>query len=89
VTMYNFYSIIEKVEDEEVFIVTFPDIESCFTSGETLVEAIEMAEDALGLYLSVLEDEGEQIPAPSKADAISIPDGASLVLITVDTDHFR
>jgi antitoxin HicB len=86
--VYQFYSIIEKVEDG-VFTVSFPDIENCFTDGESLVDAVGMAEDALGALLSVMEDNGEPIPAPSKAKEIELPEGASLVLITVNTDEFR
>lgn len=85
--VYNFYSVIEKVED--IYSVRFPDLENCFTDGETLVEAVEMAEDALGSLLSVLEDDGINIPAPSKAQDIDLPEGASLVLITVNTDDYR
>ncbi|EHL79064.1 hypothetical protein HMPREF1015_02249 [Bacillus smithii 7_3_47FAA] len=36
--IYKFYSIIEKVDG--VFTVTFPDIENCFTDGETLHQAV-------------------------------------------------
>ncbi|MEJ9152327.1 MULTISPECIES: type II toxin-antitoxin system HicB family antitoxin [Bacillus] len=85
--IYKFYSIIEKVDG--VFTVTFPDIENCFTDGETLHQAVEMAQDALGSLLSVLEDEGYDIPVPSKAEDIELPDEASLVLVEVDTDDFR
>ena len=83
------YKVIEKVEAEGIYSVSFPDLENCFTDGETLPEAVEMAEDALGALLSVMEDDGDHIPAPSKAEDIKLPEGASLVLITVDTDEFR
>jgi antitoxin HicB len=85
--VYKFYAMIEK--EDGVFVVSFPDLENCFTDGETLPEAVEMAEDALGSLLSVMEDDGDHIPAPSKAEDIELPDGASLVLITVDTDDYR
>jgi antitoxin HicB len=87
--VYEFYAIIEKVEDEGIYSVSFPDLENCFTDGESLVDAVGMAEDALGALLSVMEDKGEPIPAPSKAKDIELPEGASLVLIQVNTDDFR
>ena len=34
-------------QEESGYSVKFPDIDGCFTSGETLPEAMEMAEDAL------------------------------------------
>ena len=49
--------------DESGYMVTFPDIENCFTSGKTLVEALEMGEDVLSLMLVVMEDDGAAIPA--------------------------
>jgi antitoxin HicB len=87
--VYKFYSVIEKLEDEGIYSVSFPDLENCFTDGETLAEAVDMAEEALGALLSDIEDKGEHIPAPSKAEDIELPEGASLVLIAVNTDEFR
>ena len=46
------YPAIFKQEEDGLYSVEFPDIEGCFTSGETLPEAIEMAEDALCLMLA-------------------------------------
>jgi antitoxin HicB len=50
VAVYSYYSLIEKDEDG-AFIVTFLDLENVFTDGSTLKEAVEMAEDVLGLML--------------------------------------
>ena len=33
-------------KEEKGYSVAFPDIEGCFTCGDTLPEAMEMAEDA-------------------------------------------
>lgn len=79
----------ETTEGEIGFIVAFPDLENCFTQGDDLKEAIEMAEDVLALMLTVMEDDGEVIPAPTLAKDIVVPEGASLVLIEVDTDKYR
>jgi hypothetical protein len=48
-----------------------------------------MAQDVLGLMLPSFEADGDQIPAPSKAEAIDIPERASLVMIEVNTDEHR
>ena len=45
--------------------------------------------DVLALMLTLFEDEGDPIPAASPASAIQVPEGASLVLIEVDTDQYR
>lgn len=49
-------------QEESGYSVKFPDIDGCFTSGETLPEAMEMAEDALCLMLYDHEEDGEEIP---------------------------
>ena len=50
-------------KEENGYSVAFPDIEGCFTSGATLPEAMELAEDALCLMLYDSEEDGEPIPA--------------------------
>lgn len=45
--------------------VRFPDLPGCLTCGQTDVEALFMAKDALRCYLMMLQDEGESIPEPT------------------------
>ncbi|MDQ0879000.1 type II toxin-antitoxin system HicB family antitoxin [Peribacillus sp. V2I11] len=52
--------------------MSFPDLENCFTDGETVSQAVEMAEVVIGTLLSFYEDEGDTMPAPSKADVINV-----------------
>lgn len=47
-----------------------------------------MAEAVLGIMLASNEDDNIPFHPPSPAKEIHIPEGASLVLITVDTDDF-
>jgi antitoxin HicB len=49
------------------FVVTFPDFPQAVTQGETEAEAIEMAEDAIGLVIAEIIKRGEEIPAARKA----------------------
>lgn len=46
------------------YSVFFRDLEGCYTCGDTLEEAIEMAEDALSFTLYDYEKEGKAIPRP-------------------------
>ena len=59
-------------KDGDFYIVKFPDIEGCYTQGETLSEAVEMAEDALCLMLYEYEEEGKKIPEPSDIKKIKV-----------------
>ncbi len=59
-------------EKEGGYSVVFPDLKGCITQGETLQEAIEMAEDAaLGWLLDTLED-GQELPMPSKLKNVKL-----------------
>ncbi len=74
------------------YSVLFPDFEDCATSGETLEEAIEMAKDALCLYLYDMEEHGETIPAPTDIETIArskLSDGEFATLIDCDTMEYR
>ena len=61
------YRILLTPEDEGGFSVSVPALPGCFTQGETIDEAIEMAKEAISLYIEVLEDEGELIPDDSRS----------------------
>ena len=67
-------------KDGEFYTVRFPDLEGCYTQGEDLQDAYEMAEDVLCLMLYDLEEEGESIPPASEVSAIKSRryDGQSL-----------
>lgn len=43
----------------------FPDLEGCFSQGDTLDEVLSNAEEAKNEYLSSLRDSGKNIPKPS------------------------
>lgn len=86
-TIHKYYAVIHQEED--AFIVSFPDLENVFTDGQTLPHAIEMAQDVLGTMLAFNEDEGIHFNPPSPSKAIEVPEGASLVLIEVNTDTYR
>lgn len=85
-TMYKYYAVITKEED--CYFVQFPDLENVFTDGNSLSDAIAQAEDVLGLMLSDAEERQERIPVASPPQVITVPEGASLVLIETDTDEY-
>jgi antitoxin HicB len=49
------YSIILTPEDEGGYGVAVTELPGCFTQGENLEEAIDMAKEAILLYLDSLE----------------------------------
>ena len=67
------------------YSVSFPDIEGCFTQGDTLEEAVEMAQDAVGL---MLEDCAE-VPVPSDPARLRLEQGDFVVAIPFDALAFK
>lgn len=52
-------------EENGQYLVSVPDLSGCHTFGDTLNEAIEMARDAMAMWLCIAEDKRETIPKPS------------------------
>ncbi|MCC9108043.1 type II toxin-antitoxin system HicB family antitoxin, partial [Staphylococcus aureus] len=61
------------------------------TFGEGIEEAVEMASDALGGHLIVMEDDGDVIPKPSEFKELSqnLNEDEQLQLIFVNTNVVR
>lgn len=84
---YVFPAIIEKADDG--YNVTFPDIENCFTCGDSFPEALEMAQDVLPLMLCQMEDDKEPIPKPSDIADLQLNDNETASYIVADTMKYR
>lgn len=70
------------------YTVTIPDLPGCVTEGETLADAILMAEDAAaGWVLDELED-GKTVPLASPTAALTPPQGAFANLLVLDMDAY-
>lgn len=67
--------------------VRIPDLPGCITCGKNLVDAIEMAEDAVAMWLCDAEDNHENIPAPSEKLTAVHPQFINLIV--ADTENYR
>lgn len=76
-------------EEEKGYSVVIPDLLGCCTQGETLEEALEMAQDAaLGWILTSIEEE-EEIPKPSQIGDIKIDNKKGFkTLLLLDIDQY-
>ena len=72
---------------DDGYDVHVPDLPGCRTCGDTLVDAIEMAEDAVSMWLWDAENEKEAIPKESQTLPYDPPQFVSLV--KADTELFR
>lgn len=79
--------VIERGDDMHAFGVVVPDLPGCFSAGDTLEEAFDMAKEAVEGWLEVCLDDGAEIPKPSSLEAISnLSDYQGWILGTVDVD---
>ncbi|MGH2461335.1 MAG: type II toxin-antitoxin system HicB family antitoxin [Chloroflexota bacterium] len=48
--------------EEGAYVVDVPALPGCHSIGDTLAEAIQNAQEAIGLYLQTLRARGEPVP---------------------------
>ena len=61
---------VEPGTDTEAFGVVVPDLPGCFSAGDTMEEAMAMAEEAIASWIETALDSGLDIPRPSSIDAL-------------------
>lgn len=76
-----FYPAIFHKAEEGGFWISFPDLPECFTEGDDMKQAYEMAVEALGLALVNRKEEKEEIPMPSEIDKIQNEEGIDFSLV--------
>ena len=75
-------------EEDEGYWVEFPDLIGCQSSGETIEDAAEMAQEALGLYLASLMEDGSELPKPTDIKDLDLREGHA-GYVSSDVDKFR
>jgi len=60
--MYKFTVIIEK--DKDGYYAYCPELQGCYSQGNTYEEALENIKDAIKLHIEDRLENGEEIPAP-------------------------
>lgn len=79
------YPAVFTLEQDGCYSINFPDLEGCYTCGDSLEDGIEMAADALALVLYGYEKDAKEIPAPSAPASISLNDNEFVNFIACDT----
>ncbi|MDE6036620.1 MAG: type II toxin-antitoxin system HicB family antitoxin [Ruminococcus sp.] len=82
------YPAIFTPEPNGLFSVDFPDVSGCYTSGESLIDAMEMAEDVLAMMLCFMEQKGESIPSATPIKDITTTGDSFATLIICDTTDY-
>ena len=77
------FPVVVHKDKKSCFGVTIPDFQGCFTSGNTLEEAIKNVQEAIECHL----DEGDEIPQASDVETLAEnPDYAGGIWVLVDID---
>ncbi|REI16760.1 type II toxin-antitoxin system HicB family antitoxin [Staphylococcus felis] len=86
---YHFYAVLQQEGND--YNVYFPDLPGAITFGNDIEDAVFMAQDALEGHLLVMEDDGDDIPAPSEYKELvdDLKANEQLQLVTVDTKLVR
>ena len=66
------YKVLMHGEPDGGYTVLVPALPGCITYGETVDEAIQMAREAIELYIEELRNRGESIPDDSNTLEYSI-----------------
>jgi predicted RNase H-like HicB family nuclease len=83
------YPAIFTREKDGGYSVLFPDIEGCYTCGDTMADALDMAQDVLCLMLYDMEKDGRTIPAPTDIKRIETGKSDVVSLVACDTEFYR
>lgn len=70
--MASHYIAVIEQEGDTAFGVWFPEVEGCFSAGDTLAEAASNAAQALRQHMEALEDGGRPVPEPRGVDAVKV-----------------
>lgn len=79
-------------KDENYFLVTVPDLPGLHTFGDSLADAIDMAQDAVAMWLWDAENKHEEIPFASEQSEILKQCDITkqfVTLVTADTNEYR
>lgn len=83
-----FYPAVFTYEDGKEIAVVFPDL-GCATSGENDDDALLSARELLGCVLFGLEEDGENIPAPTPLSDVEMEPNERVVLVDVYMPSIR
>lgn len=83
-----FYPALFHKAEDGGFWISFPDFPECFTEGDDMKQAYEMAVEALGLALVNRKEEKEAIPTPSGLDKIQNEEG-TIVIVEFDMLEYQ
>ena len=83
--MKNIYYPVIFHPEEVGFSVSVPDIEGCYSQGDTMDEAVEMIQEAIGLML----EDCNEFPVASAASEIELETGDFVVVVPFNWIEYK
>ena len=68
--IYRFSVVVER--DEDGYFAFCPELQGCYTQGETYEDALENIKDAIRLHVEDRLEAGETIPQPESVSLTSL-----------------
>jgi len=70
VKQYSFTVVVEK--DQDGYFAVCPDLQGCYTQGDTHEEALANIHDAIRLHIEDRLEAGEDIPQPERVSVTTL-----------------
>ena len=67
---YRFSVVVEK--DQDGYFAFCPELQGCYTQGETYEDALENIKDAIRLHVEDRLEAGEEVPQPESISLTSL-----------------
>lgn len=74
---------------EDGINISFPDLKGCYSCAFSQDECVDMAKDALSLYIALSEKHGDPLPTPSDIRSIKADDGDVVTLVEAFMPPYR
>ena len=84
---YSFIAVFHYADDG--ISISFPDLPGCLPCASTEEEAFKNAQEALGLHLWGMEQDGKEIPVPTPIKNIKLESGDVPVMVEVFMPSIR
>lgn len=86
--MKYIYPVVFRPAENGFYAVSVPDLPGCFTQGNDLQDAYDMAQDAIALWICDSEDNEEAVPVVSEIHKVQHDEIEFVSLVSVDTTEY-
>lgn len=85
--IYRFIAVVTF--DDDGISINYPDLDGCFSCADNEEEIYEMAQEVLGLHLWSMEQDNEEIPAPSTIKDIKLEKNEMAIFVEIFMPSIR